>query len=555
MSILASRKRCGNNAKILNDMSVEINFKNISCSELSENEIKQCSILFSNNYGVWGEYPNNPNLLGKQISMSSEKFKNMFVKPDRYIIMAFHDNKLVGHAVYLSRTLPGRKKRIITWILQIVVDVKYRGKHIGRKMMYSIWGMSDYAWGLYTAHPLTIATLEDATLRKVDPKYLTNKHLKYIKSVAGDLFEDMEWINNYHDGKVNTRFFISHEQIAKQKSKSYPQGGFPFHPLEPGEEWLAFAFRKQPLVDNAFSLIRERIEFDMERLKKAYSGMKMKEQTWTQYADEEIDWLLRSHYIMNGSSVLDLGCGIGRYARALKNYNIIYRGIDFINSIITEAVQNNYDNPNALFMVKDARSYRGNRLYDTVLCLYDVIGSFPVDKDNNKIIQSAYKNLKRNGYFVVSVMNLDATIKRCQQSAKKHVVRGIKNHIQDFLDLEPSSAMQNTGEVFNPKTLIVDQDTGVVYRKEQFTPKQGLRSELFIQDKRYTDKSITNSLLKQGFSIVELKYVNAGRWDRSQNERVRTSAKEILVIAQKPNLIVSLWNRMKGVFGSCFFGS
>lgn len=536
-------------------MTIEITFKNIPCSELSETEIIQCADLFSKHYGVWGEYPGKPDFKGKQISMSPERFKDFFVKPDRYIIMAFDDDKLVGHAVYLSRTLPGRKKRIITWILQIVVNVKYRGKHIGRRMMSSIWGMSDYAWGLYTAHPLTIATLEDATLRKVDPKYLTTKHLEYIKSVADDLFDDMEWINNYHDGKVNTKFFISHEQIEKQKSKSYPQGGFPFHPLEPGEEWLAFVFRKQPLVDNAFSLIRERIEFDMERLKKAYSGMQMKEQFWAQYADEEIDWLLQSHYIMNGSSVLDLGCGNGRYARALQNYNVRYKGIDFVDSRIKEAVQNNRDNPNATFMVNDARTYRGQELQDTVLCVYDVIGSFPIDKDNNKIIKSAYENLKRKGYFVVSVMNLDATIKRCQQSAKKHIVRGIKNHIQDFLDLEASSAMQNTGEIFNPKTLLVDQDTGVVYRKEQFTPSQGLRSELFIQDKRYTDKSIVNNLLRQGFSIVELRYVNAGRWKRSQNKRVKNSAKEILVIAQKPTFLVSLWNRVKGFLGSYEFGS
>ena len=249
-----------------------------------------------------------------------------------------------------------------------------------------------------------------------------------------------------------------------------------------------------------------------------------------------------------------MGCGNGRYARALQNYNIRYKGIDFVDSRIKEAVQNNRDNPNATFMVDDARTYRGQELQDTVLCVYDVIGSFPIDKDNNKIIKSAYENLKRKGYFVVSVMNLDATIRRCQQRAKKHIVRGIKNHIQDFLDLEASSAMQNTGEVFNPITLLVDQDTGVVYRKEQFTPSQGLRSELFIQDKRYTDKSIINNLLRQGFSIVELRYVNAGRWKRSQNERVKNSAKEILVIAQKPTFLVSLWNRLKGFLGSCKFG-
>ena len=529
-------------------MSLQITFRHIPCLSMSETEIQECSNLFSNHYGIWGDYPDHPEKKGKNIRMTPPFFRKTFLKPNRYIIMAFCKEKLVGHVVYLKAVLPSkRKKKTISWILQIVVDKEYRGEKIGVKMMHSIWGMSNYAWGLYTAHPLTVATLEQATLRNVNPQEI-NKHLNELKIVSDDLFDDKAWINEYHDCKVRTKFYISHDKIEEQTKKSYPNGQFPFGQLEEGEEWLAFVFKNQPLGKDASQLIRERIAFDMERLKQAYANMKMEEQTWAQYAQKEIDWLISEQYITPGARVLDLGCGTGRHGKALQAHNVNYKGIDFIESRIKEANQNNVNYPKILYEVGDVRNYYDNKKYDTVLCLYDVIGSFPVDRDNHKILSSAYRNLKNKGYFVLSVMNLETTLARCRKSAPKHIVYDIRQNIQALLDLEPSTAMQNTGEVFNSKKLIVDKKTDIVYRKEQFTPQNQLPSELFVQDKRYTARSITKHLLRHGFSVVKLKYVKAGEWSKSENIRAKTSNKEILVVARKENYIYSLINCCKSFF-------
>ena len=139
-------------------------------------------------------------------------------------------------------------------------------------------------------------------------------------------------------------------------------------------------------------------------------------------------------------------------------------------------------------------------------------------------------------------MNLGTTMQRCRQKFPKHIVYDIEKHVQSLLDLEPSTAMQDTGEIFNPRHLIIDKKTDIVYRKEQFTPIDQLPSELFIQDKRYTAKTITKSLLRHGFSIIDLKYVNAGQWEKTQKPRSVTSSKEILVIAKKPSIIGSFFN-------------
>ena len=527
-------------------MDLSITFKHIACLSMSEEDMQKCSQLFSSHYGTWGDDPACPERKGKNIKMSPDLFRRRFLKPNRYIIMAFDNTKLIGHVVYLKTSVPRKyKKNTISWILQIVVDKGYRGKEIGIRMMTAIWGMSDYAWGLYTAHPLTIATLEKATLRRVIPTQLTNERLEELKLVAADLFENMEWIQHYHDGKVKTEFYISHEKIAEQIKKSYRSRVFPFSPLDPGEEWLAFVFDKQPLIEDAYKHIRKRIQFDMERLKRAYANMKMKEQKWANCADIEMEYLVKKGYITPQSRILDLGCGTGRHGKALQKYDTYYKGIDFIENRIKEAKDENLSNQTLSFELADAREYYEKKPYDTILSLYDVIGSFPIDRDNHKIISTAYRNLRRGGYFVLSVMNLGTTMQRCRQKFPKHIVYDIEKHVKSLLDLEPSTSMQDTGEIFNPRHLIIDQKTGIIYRKEQFTPIDQLPSELFIQDKRYTAQTITKSLLRHGFSIIDLKYVNAGQWEKTQKARSATSSKEILVIAQKPSIIGSFFNYCK----------
>ena len=65
-------------------------------------------------------------------------------------------------AVYIRKQY--QKKQTITWVVQLVVDIAYRGKGIASRILQSIWGFSDdFAWGLATTNPCTIKALENAT--------------------------------------------------------------------------------------------------------------------------------------------------------------------------------------------------------------------------------------------------------------------------------------------------------------------------------------------------------------------------------------------------------
>ena len=136
-------------------------------------------------------------------------------------------------------------------MLQLVVNKKYRGQHVGTKLMHSIWGLSDaFAWGLYTSNPLTINALEEATMRKVNVR-LIDKYIGDLKKVAYDLFDnDTKWLNSYHRGVVDTNFWTDHSEISKKIEyyESEYSRGFPLNKnLAEGHEWFAFTFRTQPI--------------------------------------------------------------------------------------------------------------------------------------------------------------------------------------------------------------------------------------------------------------------------------------------------------------------
>lgn len=502
---------------------------------MSDRDIMDTSRLFSDNYGVWSNTSTiNP---GKPIKFSEKRIMHSFVsKPDRYVAMVFDDEKLIGHAFYMRRTI--QKDKIITWILQLVVDKNYRGRKIGTKLIHSIFGLSDsFAYGLFTSNPMTIKALENATFRHVDMKKINSK-LDIIRAAAYDIFDDMNWIEQYREGIVDTKFQIDHSLINQNIRKVYKNEDFPLpENLPEGHEWLAFTFKSQPpLIENEYQL-KILTEYSDDIIKKAYSRMNMENQAWMKHSESEVE-LIEKIIGMN-RRILDLGCGQGRHANRLAENGHTVVGVDFSEAHIEKAKSQNKGN--VKYVLGDARQYREKIPFDVVLSMYDVIGSFPSKNENERIVKNAYKNLKKDGVFIASVMNMELTRYRCIKS--NNVVSSIDDNIDKLLRLKPSSRMQNTGNVFDGKTILIDNSTGICYRKEQFTSGDALPCEYIVRDMRYSRRGIISLFHREGFSVEEVYCFNAKDINKRLSQENK-DAKEILVIARKRNLFYKLFQRV-----------
>ena len=505
-----------------------------ACSRMTALQIEQAAALFSQNYGMWSSSVPKPRVPGRSIKMSADFLKKSIVdKTDRYVSLAYDGERLVGHAFFMKRR--SDQGHMVTWILQLVVAKEYRGNHIGTKLMHSIWGMSDsWAWGLYTANPYTIKALEDATMRRVQIKQI-DRNIEELKSVAYDLLEDMQWIESYEKGIVNTCFHVDHSDSAQKIDRIFPSKGFNLpRNLPEGSEWFAFVFNSQnPSVTH--DQMEALLSFSDDITRNDYMQMKMDTHGWASHEEDEMDFILS--ITDSPKSLLDLGCGKGRHCYLAAQRGIYTVGVDYIN--LHEA-DHGGSIPNLVLIDGDARNIRLKYRFDTAIALYDVIGSSPIETENQKILLNAYRHLKRHGKLVISVMNMSITRKNC--SKYSHIVNGIRNNIKKLLRMKSSNTMQKNGDVFNGSYILLDEETGICYRKEQFFSENELPIQYIVVDRRYTIDGIRRLVASAGFVIEKCYCVKSGRFDQ-QLRKDDPNAKEIIVIARKANKLYQLLHR------------
>ena len=507
-----------------NKIKDEIEYSTKSTVDLTEKEIEECSELFSMFYGKYSaESDFKP---GERVKLGPAYYVRNYRKKDFYVAMARNDGKLVGQAFYIRKKY--ENYGMMTWVLQLVVNKEYRKRGIASTLLRSIWGFSDdYAWGLATANPCTVKTLESATFRKCNPQVI-KKHLRSVKMIGDDttFVKSTEYYVTDTSSQVNTRFFVDNSEYEIDDNTCDKYLG----ELKNGYEWLAFTFQCQEIqIDKYKKHFEETVAFSEKILKEAYSRMDVTTHSWTKGTANEVDFI---NQFCSGDTLLDLGCGIGRHSIELAKIGYDVCGIDFSKKHI-EYAKEQFDKYGDIgikceFVCADIRSYIEENVYDNIICLYDVIGSFPDDNDNIEIIRTAYKHLKTNGIFVLSVMNMELT---------RHIIPDerkvdLKEHPEILLKLPPSQIMQKTGDIFNPEYLAIDTRTDLVYRKEQFNNDSSLSAEYVIRDKRYAMDEIVKILRKENFEIVDKRYVCAGHFDKKL-DALDLHAKEICIVARK----------------------
>lgn len=494
-----------------------ISYKTVLCSALTNDQLQQCATLFSENYGTYSG-KDNESKKGKRIVLKAGYYAKFAQNENMWVSLAYSDDLLIGQCFFLRKELEDGK--VCTWVTQLLVHRFYRGRHIATNLLQSAWGFSNYyAWGLATANTVTIKTLEAVTWRRVSPDVIAD-NLDVIERLCNDVeFADASRIElGDNKSQIYTRFYPEHD---KQKYPVYVER---LGALKDGYEWLAFTFNTQDMFYTE-ERMAQLLAVSAEQLNEAYSRMDMRNQPWTRHTAKEIDYIEKACELHGAARILDVGCGFGRHSIELarRQYDVV--GVDLSETLISQARENVGD-LSVTFDVRDCRNLSYHGTFDTIICLYDVIGSYRTYEENENIVKGIYKKLKKGGVAVVSVMNMDLT------KSIATVKGSVSSNPGILLKLKASNIMQATGNVFNPDYFILDEQAHLVYRKEQFERDDLLSSEYLVADYRFTKSEIEAMLMDNGFSIVDSRYVQAGNWDVPLSATDK-NAKEILLVVKK----------------------
>lgn len=507
----------------------DLQYERIYAESVADEVLRECADLYSQHYGKWSAAQPDAALAGRQIRLGPNKIRDFLPGKNAWIAAARTKGDLVGYA-FVTHFPRGSSQ--VTWITQLVIHSDFQNRLVGSTLLHSIWGFSNhYAWGIASANPYAIRALEKATRRRCNPAEM-KKYETAIRDVVSHIgyLKDSNYSISDFESVINSGFYQDLTSLPKRLENTRSSGNpWLLGNLQEGQEWIATTFNSQKQMNWTKDEQEKFMTMSSSIAKEAYERMPQDEHNWarTESAENEIEYILSRTGLAPGSAVLDWGCGIGRHALALarRGYKVV--GIDFSNAMIAVAKKSVLDaGAQVEFKVSDCRSTRLQERFDAAICLYDVIGSFPDEESNLRILENLIEHVRPGGWIIIGVMSYDYMEQRAT-----HLYRS-RDVFRRLNDLPASSTMATSGEIFDPKFVLLDQDRHIAYRKEVFDKDDRLPRELIVCDRRYTLTEIRKTCEKSGLEVVSVGFVRAGNF---LLERTDSSdpTKEILVIARK----------------------
>lgn len=504
---------------------ISLKFRWIRGTDVTREVLDECSKLYSNHYGIWSDEGNDRPR--ERIKLTPKRLREFLISNDSWAALAYHNDELIAYAFAIHSR--GKDSQQISWVTQLVVHSEYRNRDVAKRLLSALWGFSDQmAWGLVTSNPYAVRALEKATRRRCDPivikkfvdviRKFGNEHIVYIRGKQIEVTDSQS--------VINTEFYVDHKELPAMLHEATKTDPWKLGELREGHEWFAFVLREQPEIVWTAEELQQVLQ-DAERIvSQAYERMSLSQHKWNRNTIHEIDFIISQLHSQKIARIADFGCGTGRHVIELASRGYRATGIDFVSSYINFARDEARELPLAQFELGDCRDYKTSASQDVILCLYDVIGSFPDEASNDAIIANIAHNLKSGGYIVASVMNMELT---------EHIAKyttDVMNNPRELTKLPPSNTMQATGGVFDPDYYLLDLSSSLVYRKEQFDNDQYLPAELIVRDRRYRRQEVLQKFVNVGIEPIDCYYVQSGHWDRPLDP-TDIRAKEILFIGRK----------------------
>jgi len=124
----------------------------------------------------------------------------------------------------------------------------------------------------------------------------------------------------------------------------------------------------------------------------------------------QVDFVEASLGLKKGSTILDVGCGLGLQAIELTRRGYLVVGLDLSLAMITRAAENaQHENLKINFLHADIREIEFEGAFDGVICLGTTFGFFD-DDQNRDVLSRLHSALKPGGRIFIDVVNRDHVI-------------------------------------------------------------------------------------------------------------------------------------------------
>lgn len=170
---------------------------------------------------------------------------------------------------------------------------------------------------------------------------------------------------------------------------------------------------------------------------------------------------LTNHLGLKDHSAWDMACGRGRHALYLASIGVDVIGSDLSESSIQAASK--FERDNLSFFVHDMRLPIRINYFDVVLNLFTSFGYFERERDNQLVMEAAFKALRKGGCFVLDYFNPDH-VRRVLKPEEQKVEEGIifnisKKIIGDKVQKHISFEAEGTMHHFNENVRLYDRET------------------------------------------------------------------------------------------------
>lgn len=177
---------------------------------------------------------------------------------------------------------------------------------------------------------------------------------------------------------------------------------------------------------------------------------------------------LSSEWNLEGSSILDVGCGFGdfnRYLKFLKISNYIYTGIDIMNEFISQG-NRLYSAPNVTFLTGDFLSYEFNQSFDYAIAS----GTFNLKIESIDGYDYIFKNMAKMFKLSKKAISIDFLSDKVDYSYKHNFNSSPEKILSMAYSLSKNIILKNN---YFPYEFAV-----IVYKNDSFKKETTVFSEV-----------------------------------------------------------------------------